>query len=479
MKKAILRYRLLQLSPLIVAALIAALWFSFPIEARHRSLDPLWAIFLGQDGAVEIDMSSVQVSVMESLLRQKRGLEPYEGVFGDTGIRKLDSMAARTSGALFRAEPEICDDDGVPRPLTADEQTTLFSDLKEFEDTYDASVIVYVISSDPEPPVALSSIGDESVLTTAELAATRGEGSVESLRRDALARPVGRLWVDLGMLDGGQGDVKGDRFIGWSTLLLDGRFWEAYSVTAADSFGDMLTGGLWESLDDPDLARSAENIAQSSNGAVLVVGPVDAGRHVVRPAEMSADEADALWNLAARSPGHSALWQSVPLRGGERVIADGARLMELAVAGSGVSPRVALVALYDTAPRVRELWPQLGRSPLTVARVWVGTYLSGFIALLGLALIASFVASPLAFRAERIYREEREAEHERARVQREAELRVVRKLDELSARVEAVRDHASEATSASVSGVAEDIDSTVAELRRILGDVAGAEDHDE
>ena len=377
MKTAILRYRLLQLSPLIIAALIAALWFSLPIEARHRSLDPLWTIFMGQDGTDAIDMSSVQVSVMESLVRQKRGLEPYEGVFGDTGIRKVDGIAARTSGALFRAEPKICDDDGVPRPLTADEQATHFSDLEEFEDTYDASVIVYVISSDPEPPVALSSIGGESVLTTAEMAATRGEGSVESLRREALARPSGRLWVDLEMLNGGQATAQGGRFLGWSTLLLDGRFWEAYSIAPEGSYADMLTGGLWDSLDDPDLVRSAENIARSSDGAVLLVRPVDAGRSVVHPAEMSADDADALWDLATRSPEGSALWQPIPLRAEDREIAGGARLIEFAVAGSGVSPRVALGALYDAAPRVCELWPQLGRSPLTVARVWAVARIAG------------------------------------------------------------------------------------------------------
>ncbi|MBN2847539.1 MAG: hypothetical protein JXP72_03695 [Coriobacteriia bacterium] len=478
MKKAILRYRLLQLSPLIIAALIAALWFSFPIEARHRSLDPVWTIVSHPDGVDAIDMSGVQVSVMESLLRQKRGLEPYEDVFGSSGVRALDGAAARTAGALFRAEPEVCDENGVPRLLTADEQSTLFSDLEQFEELYDASVMVYVISSDPEPPVALSSIGEESVLTTAELAAVRGEGSVASLRREVLERPTGPLWVDLQMLNGGQADIRGDRFIGWSTLLLDGRLWEAYTVAAADSFGDVLTGGTWESLSDTDLMRSAENIARSSDGAVLVVGPVDAGRHVVRPANARVDETE-LWDLATRTSAHQALWQPVPLRGEERKIAGGARLMELAFAGSGVTPRVALVALYDNAPQARKLWSALGRSPLTVVRVWVGTYLSVLMVTLGIALIASFAASPLAFRAERIYREEREALRERARVQREAELRVVSKLGELSTRVEAVRDHASVATSTSVSGVAEDIDSTVAELRRILGDVAREESHDE
>ncbi|MHB8805296.1 MAG: hypothetical protein ACYC7C_08725, partial [Coriobacteriia bacterium] len=186
-----------------------------------------------------------------------------------------------------------------------------------------------------------------------------------------------------------------------------------------------------------------------------------------------------LWDIAARSPEHLALWQPVPLRGESREVADGARLIELAVAGTGVTPRVALVALYDTAPQTRALWSGLGRSPLMIARIWVGTYMSVILGALGIALIASFAASPLAFRAERIYREEREVERERARVQREAELRVVRKLDELSTRVEAVRDRASDATSTSVSGVAEDIDSTVAELRRILGDVAEVGEHDE
>lgn len=479
MKRAIWRFRLLQLSPLIIAALIAALWFSFPIEARHRSMDPIWTFFSEAGSADAIYTPDVQVSVMEALLRQKRGLEPYEGVLNDSGRRELDGIAARTSGALFRAEPALCDENGVPRDISASEWSTLFKDIAAFEEMYDASVTVFVISSDPEPPVALSAIGDEAVLTTAERAAVRGEGGIEALRREALGRATGRLWVDFGMVGTGQGELKGERYLGWSTLLLEGRFWESYSIAPAGSYADMLTGGTWESLDDPDLTASAENLARTADGAVLVIGPVDDGRHVVRPADMSAAQATALWELATISNEHQALWQPVPLRGESREIAGGARLIEFAVAGSGVEPRVALIALYDTPPRTRALWSALGRSPLTAARVWVGTRLSVFIGVLGMLLVASFLVSPLAFRAERIYREQREVERERARVQREAELRVVRKLDELSARVEAVRDRASAATSESVTGVAEDIDSTVAELRRILGDVAGSEEHDE
>jgi hypothetical protein len=482
MKTSTLRYRLLQFLPLIVVALMAAAWFSLPVDARHQGISPLYMAVLAPEEEPAPDLREVRTLVMDSLLRQDKGLEPWEDLPGIADARAIDGLAGRTSTLLAGIEPDVCDETGAPRVLTAAEQEQVFASVGTFEERYKASVTVFVVSTDLAPTVALSSIGDARVLTDEERAAAQGIGTVEALRRLAQNQKAGPVWLDLESTRSGiSGDVvHGGRHIGWNTLLLDGHFWESYTISREGSYLGPLTNGMWDSLSDPELKRSADVIANSGDGAVLVVGPMDSGLHVVRPAPgMDAEQAARLWSRLSDWRLSEALWGPISLGSEARAVADGAGLAEVAFAGSGAAPRIALVALYRAHPREPALWEALGRSPLTVLRVWLGTYLSLVIAALAVLFLASLVASPLAFRAERIYRERVEAERERERVQREAELRVVRKLDELSERVESVREHASEATSASVSDVAEDIDSTVAELRRILGDVVAKGDPDE
>ncbi len=480
MKREIWRFRLVQLAPLIVAALMAALWYSFPVEVRQVGVSPLYLFFADSDAVDGFGSPYTQVSVMEALLRVKQGLQPWESAGGDQWPRAIDRMATETAGALFRAEPGLCDDDGVPRSLTAGEQAALFSGVDAFEARFGARVAVFVISSDPEPPVAFASIGDPAILTDEERAEVEGGMTPVSVRRLAPGRSTRNMWVDLSAVNAGAGELRDGRFISVGTMLLDGHLWEWYSITPEGANADFFLTDTWESLQDAGLRQSAETVAESSDGAVIIVGPVDSGAHLIRSAPGSDDDgAAALWALAARTPRLEAMSRPYPLQGDSHAAAGGARLVELAFAGSGAVPRVAVVALYDDHPRVPALWEALGRSPLTVSRVWLGTHLSTVMAVLVVVLALSLVASPLAFRAERIHREEQEAENERLRIQREAELRVVRKLDELSGRVEAVKGQASETTAVSVTGVSEDIDSTVAELRRILGDVAGDGGRDE
>ena len=482
MRGAILRFRMLQFSPLIVVVLMAAAWFSLPVDARHQGISPLYVAVLAPEGAPMSDVREVRALVMEALVRHGQGLEQWQDLPGLSQARELDGLASQTSAVLAGIEPDACDENGVPRVLSAGEQEQVFDGVETFEERYGASVVVFVISTDPAPPVALSSIGDASILSEAEHAAIEGSGTVEALRRHAHKRKTGPVLLDFDSLRSGvsAGDIHEGRYVGWNMLLLDGRFWESYTISPQGGSSRELPYGTWSSLSDPELKRSADVIARSSDGAVLVVGPVDSGLHVVRTAPgMDAEKTAMLWNLLPGWSFNEALWQPIALDNASRAAAGGAGLAEVALAGSGTSPRIALVALYHAHPREPALWEALGRSPLTVLRVWLGTYLSVVIAALGILFATALVASPLAFRAERIYREGIEVERERERVRREAELRVVRKLDELSGRVESVRENASEATSTIVSDVAEDIDSTVAELRRILGDVVAKGDPDE
>lgn len=479
MKRDLWRYRVLQLSPLLVIALMATAWFGVPTEARTTGLMPLLGLgAVGSDGFV-YSADETQVTVMQAILRQQKGLEPWEGVTSVVGWTPLGSLAGSVSSALADVEPEVLDETGAPRELGAAEAVLAFERIDEYEAEYDAAVAVFVISSDPAPPVAVSSVASESVLTDAERTELEDRGTLESIRRLVAGGGVGPVWADLHELNGGTGESYDDRFIGHSAFTLEGHIWETYTLAHNEYAGQPLMAGMWQSVTDPAVQQSADAIARAGEGAAFVVGPIDAGHHVVRPARgLTAEETAGLWRLAESRRLEAMTQGPVGIGRDLSAIAGGADLVEAALVGSGRAPRVALIALYDTHPATHALWEQIGRSPITVLRVWMGTYPTFILGVLAVLLLASVVASAVAFRAERLYRERIEVERERARVQREAELRVISKLDELSARMDSLRERASSSTAAGVEGVSEDIESTVAELRSILGSVAEGGDGD-
>lgn len=479
MKRSLWRYRILHISPLVVIALLAAAWFGVPSEARTAGLMPLFGLGAVWDNEFVYSADETQVTVMQAILRQQQGLEPWEGATSVGGPWALGSLAGSVSSALADVEPEVLDETGAPRELDAAEAALAFERVDAYEAEYDASVAVFVISSDPAPPVAISSIASESVLTAAERTELKNHGTLEPIRRLVARSGAGPVWVDLHELNGGTGESYNGRFIGHSAFTLDGHIWETYTLAHNEYAGQPLMAGMWDSVTDPAVQQSADAIARAGEGAAFVVGPIDAGHHVVRPARgLTADETAGLWRLA-ESMRLEALTQG-PVGVGRDLsaIAGGADLVEAALVGSGRAPRVALIALYDTHPATHALWERIGRSPITVIRVWMGTYPTFILGALAVLLLASVVASAVAFRAERLYRERIEVERERARVQREAELRVISKLDELSVRMDSLREHASSSTAEGVAGVSEDIESTVAELRSILGSVAEGDESD-
>ncbi len=479
MKRSLWRYRILQISPLVVIALMAAAWFGVPSEARTAGLMPLFGLGAVWDNEFVYSADETQVTVMQAILRQQQGLEPWEGVASVGGPWALGSLAGSVSSALADMEPEVLDETGAPRELDAAEAALAFERVDTYEAEYDAAVAVFVISSDPAPPVAISSIASESVLTAAERTELENHGTLEPIRRLVARSGAGPVWVNLHELNGGTGESYNGRFIGYSAFTLNGHIWETYTLAHNEYAGQPLMPGMWDSVTDPAVQQSADAIARAGEGAAFVVGPIDAGHHVVRPARgFTADETAGLWRLAESRRLETMTQGPVGVGRDLSAIAGGADLVEAAVVGSGRAPRVALIALYDTHPATRALWERIGRSPVTVVRVWMGTYPTFILGALAVLLLASVAASAVAFRAERLYRERIEVERERARVQREAELRVISKLDELSVRMDTLREQASSSTAEGVAGVSEDIESTVAELRSILGSVAEGDEGD-
>jgi hypothetical protein len=91
---------------------------------------------------------------------------------------------------------------------------------------------------------------------------------------------------------------------------------------------------------------------------------------------------------------------------------------------------------------------------------------------LGLCFLASLVAAPLAFVREKTLTADFELERERERVRVEARERVIGRLTALSERIDIAATTASGDTSDQIALAARDIDSTVAQLKDILGDLA-------
>lgn len=475
------RYRLLQASPLIVGALIVLAWFSLPLEARSAGLTRLYLIGAPEAVFAEVDDDQIQLTVMEAIERSQKGLEPWESSGGSyyDGHREIDALAGRASYKLGEIEPAATDEYGEPRQLSDDELAQVLEDIEAFERENGAAVVVWALPAAKTAPVALSAMPNTAVLLPEELAEYERSNTIEAIRRVARQQQAGPLMPDVSALNGGQGERYGERYIGVSTLVLDGRLWESYVIASEGGSGEMLPGGMWTTIEDPALEEAVSSYAEAADGCGFVVGPIDADPVLIRaPSGMSEEVCAEVWEgILTSQPGTQALWQPVPVMLEKEVANAPADLAEVALGGTGRAPRVALMALYNTHPRIPDMWERIGRSPATVLQVWVGTHFTLVLGALAVLFLTSLVASPLAFRAERLFVERVEVERERERVQRETELRVVERLNELSARMDAVIARASETTAADVSGVSEDIESTIAELRAILGSVMPPGEH--
>lgn len=473
-----LPYRLIQLSPLVVLVSIAAVWFSLPAGVRMVGVTRLFMIGVPEE--YRVSNQEIQVSVMEEIERWQAGSDVLGATEYGSGDRPVDSLARRTSSELGLLDPPLCDERGIPRALTAAEEDTTLAGVTTFEQQQNAEVVVLVLPPAERVPVVVSSLVDTSVLTPDELAEFGLDGTIDAIRLSAAGLKDGVPLPRVDVMTAGASDMIASRNIAVSALVLDGHLWEAYTVGKEGLSVDPLMGGLWQSIDDENLAWTLENAASGSQGCAFIVGPVEAEPLVLRPAPgMNAEDNAHLWDLIVPRAGDQALWQPVALWGDARAAAGGAPLGEMALAGSDTDPRVAVIALYDTHPRIPELWDTIGRGPGTRLRVWMGGNILTILAALGVLLLASLVASPLAFRAERLYVERIEVGRERARVQNETERRVVERLNELSARMDAVIAVASDTTVTGMEDVAEDIESTIAELRAILGSVSLQEHPDE
>ena len=387
----------------------------------------------------------------------------------------------------------LYDTSGDIKPNAIAANSAIFETLRAYEERTHSRVAVFVLPPQDKPRVALQAIESTEVLTPAERRELENEGTLESLRRLTRGDKVQRLPVDIERLTSGSGDQHGDRVVYYTAKSIGGRIYEVYAVFPKPEEG---TGDLPELPDSRSVnaranRRALDRLVRRWGGAAFVVGPTDDALVPLRVPEA----------LDASNIAHGA--QSIHRRLGAR------RLQRRREAGRGVhgvarrgeaawcrlgvsawlrcpgreegdrggTTATCLRRRLRLEPDVPLAWEQIGKTPWHIVQVWMSARIFWIAGFLGVAFLASLIASPVAFAYERRQTAELELARERERVRRQARERVINRLTELSERVDRAAATASTGTRTEVQAVADDIDSTVNELRAILSGLSDEEGH--
>ena len=497
--------RLLQISPLVVFAIAAAVWFAIPAEIRSVALEmglPGQSATFSTPG-FDQPMELAAVSIMDSTVQSQTGRQDVNSTDAMTELR---SASDATTGRVMAVAWRLYDSAGHFTPLVLSPDDALFQSLAAYEQASGAHVGAFTIPPVSRPPVALAAVTSLTGLTTSERLEYETSGTLETLRRNVrsgadgsqAARPAGPpgssapLQVDVESLSSEKNLVGRKRVVYYATRVVGNRIYEVYS--AYPITGDIADPGSAPMLadtakvDSPGNRRDLEHLARLTGGAAFVVGPTDASLVAVRaPTGMRADAVEGLVGSVVTTLG---LGQETGVR---RTDPKAAKL-----AGAGPWTATALsftpgfestspsgqtgaiapmlyVAFWQTHPEIPIVWNRLGRTPLREFQVWLAGRSAPILGGLALCFAVSLVASPLAFARERALTAERDLERERERVRKQARERVVSRLTELSERIDLASNSASGSKADEITAAARDIDATVAELKAILGDLTSVE----
>jgi len=466
--------RLAQFSPLIVVLFLVGVWLALPATMRanglQRSAFPKASTAMFGSGP-EYDPTVEALTALTYDIQLKAGAGG-ESPMPTSGLQEAADMV--TSAVSMEAS-RLAGSDGI---LTAgalkDTDDATFR-LLEHERTTGGAVAVYALPPRDKPQVALSSIADTSVLTAQELAEFEASGTMESLRREVRHGGTDPLRVDFENLNGGMGSVYGDRLITYGSRAIGGHVYEAYVVEPQSGAGNMLDTTGWSDVESHQIELDRQT--KRTHGAVFLIGPIDAewvelrrpagvdGAGMARMANAAADNLDDSIDptQAFRFPDATGTTSGDAEWGAFAIGIP--NLQQLAA-----QPLVFLGA-YKENPSIPYLWTVVGDTPVHRLQVWLTMRLPFVLGALFTMLLGALVASPVAFVFERRWAQERDLEAERARVQREARERVVDRLTQLSQSMDNAAEQVSGEAALEAARVASDIDQTVAELKRILGEL--------
>lgn len=490
--KRIWPIRLIQFSPLMILALILAVWFMTPPDMRTLAFE-----YASMRATPEMETAGVDFTFdleLEAVRRLQGASDKTIHITpGNSADGQLQTMATGVTGRVMSEAWRLYDTSGDIKPNAIAANSAIFETLRAYEERTHSRVAVFVLPPQDKPRVALQAIESTEVLTPAERRELENEGTLESLRRLTRGDKVQRLPVDIERLTSGSGDQHGDRVVYYTAKSIGGRIYEVYAVFPKPEEG---TGDLPELPDSRSVnaranRRALDRLVRRWGGAAFVVGPTDDALVPLRvPEALDASNIAHGAQSIHRRLGPDGSNGVVKLAGEYTGSLDGAKWMGVAL---GVSPGydapgekkgtvvarqpLVFVAAYDSSPDVPLAWEQIGKTPWHIVQVWMSARIFWIAGFLGVAFLASLIASPVAFAYERRQTAELELARERERVRRQARERVINRLTELSERVDRAAATASTGTRTEVQAVADDIDSTVNELRAILSGLSDEEGH--
>jgi hypothetical protein len=479
---------LVQFAPLVLLALFLAAWFAVPSSVRYASLQqaamprPTTEARL----AAQPDPELTVLLALDEWVHQPAGSIAADKSNADS---RLEDIGKAVTGKVMSEAWRLHDSSGALKSFPLPENDPAFSALSEYEKRNGARLFAFAIPARPNPPVALSAVASLSVLTPSERKEFETSGTLELLRHHRRGQEPRTLPVDARDLNSGNGD--GPRRLIYGAVEIRGHFYEVYALAPLETDqtgGDYPTLSRTAALDSPENRRAIRRLADNTGGAVFVVGPTDATPVPLRaPMGATASQRAALTGSAGRYL--SAVGNNSPLRparledsalaghlGSGAWIDTVVSAPDLMVARSGdgrsaMMDPMLFVAVWGVHPDIATTWDHIGRTPVRQFWVWLGVRLPFVLSALGVLLVVSLLASPVAFVRERRLTSELEIEREQERVRRAARENVVRRLTELSARIDRAAAQASDASRGDVVRTARDIDATVADLRRILGEL--------
>ncbi len=506
-KRSKVLIRLVETSPLIVVALLAAVLLSLPRDLSTTLIGQVPpAIATGQP------MNRTVLGQMADILNHSKDIKGLDLTDVDArgGMQNLLATAAGKAwwDLQWRQDEYFSVSTITPNPFPASDK--VYASLSAWERTHDARIWVWVLPVGDPPPLAIRSIGSVKRLNAlkAQIASNRealDQAAGPITDRDIVAALNSDAMPQAGMQAlnpprlGANGGGGSNEYMVWDFTSLQGRdVYKYYLVAQGD---DYQTGSQAEisskeaernkvmdglmSIDPrlPEAKREADRVAKELRGNVFVVGPLDLKAIPLRvPKGATLDEARKLGDWGWPSKMALDQWPNNVLvtlpateaaLTGDRAIAffvthaGNNSLGSPAVREGQIAPQTLLVAAtYRTYP---------GYQPTAVERLlrrWqrfvasVFPWIAGAFAAL---LAVSLVASPLAFVYDRRRTARERVLAEMELVRRDAHDRVYNRLSALSKTVALASAGTPEETAARLKAAADDIRGTVGELQDILG----------
>lgn len=477
--------RLIQASPVVVLALIAGVWFSVPWEARMVAVQSPFLDLASSTDALQYRWPGAQVEAMQAINNALN-----EGQYTELGAMSgLPSAGSAVASAVDRDAGRLYGADGQVVPDAIPDSSDVWEPLREHEALTGGRVAAYLLPTRKTPQVAMSALADASVLTDEERREFETSGTIETLRRSLRAAVSDGTILDLSSVGAGSGNSVGDRYATVSLVAIGEHYYETYVICWNDQSAtcEVVDTYGWESIEDGASQVALARTAKRAKGVAFVVGPIETDPVPLRLAA-GVDPPDAEQLAALMNERRSVIMQSTDpftLTPEMSDLTAGATWGSMVVTGrirsadaSNLPGALVLIGTYDTHPSIPGLWDAIGDTPIRRVQVWLAARMATVLSALGVLLVVSLIASPVAFILERKRFEQLDIERERERVQREARERVIDRLTRLSDEMDRSAANAGDKVGREVRGVSDDIQSTVTALKSILGE-ASRTDRDE